>query len=165
MSYSIKINLIVAAAENNVIGDKNKMLWHLPNDLKFFKNKTMGHSVLMGRKTFDSLGKPLPERRNIIITRDKDYRHEDVDIANSVEEAISYCRDEREIFIIGGGQIYKTALPLANRIYMTRVHTKIDGSTTFPELDTAVWRKVSVEKHSKDDRHPYDYTFEVYDKI
>ena len=159
-----KITLIVAAAENNAIGKDNQMLWHLPNDFKYFKKNTLEHSVVMGRKTFVSIGKPLPERRNIILTRDMNYSHEDVDVANSVQEVLNYCRDEREIFIIGGAEIYKQTLPLADKILLTRVHTTIDGDAYFPALLDHEWKLVSAEKHEKDEKHAFDYTFEVYER-
>lgn len=162
----LKINLIVAAAENNAIGKDNKMPWHLPNDFKYFKKNTLEHSVVMGRKTFESIGKPLPERRNIILTRDMNYSsEEEVDIANSIQEIINYCRDEREIFIIGGAEVYKQALPIADKILLTRIHTSIDGDAFFPELLEHQWKLVSAEKHHKDEKHAFDYTFEVYEKI
>ena len=157
-----KITLIVAAAENNAIGKDNKMPWHLPNDFKYFKKNTLEHSVVMGRKTFESIGKPLPERRNIILTRDMNYTHEEVDVANSVQEVQNYCRDEREIFIIGGAEIYKQTLPLADKVLLTRVHTTINGDAYFPELLDHEWNLVSAEKHEKDEKHAFDYTFEVY---
>lgn len=160
-----KITLIVAAAENNAIGKDNQMLWHLPNDFKYFKKNTLEHSVVMGRKTYESIGKPLPERRNILLTRDLRYSNEDVDVANSIQEVINYCRDEREIFIIGGAEIYKQTLPLADKILLTRVHTSIDADAYFPELLDHQWKLVSAEKHEKDEKHAFDYTFEVYEKI
>ena len=160
-----KITLIVAAAENNAIGKDNKMLWHLPNDFKYFKKNTLEHSVVMGRKTFESIGRPLPERRNIILTRDLRYASEEVDVANSINEVMNYCRDEREIFIIGGAEIYKQTLPLASKVLLTRVHTFIDGDAYFPELLDHEWRLVSAEKHEKDEKHAFDYTFEVYERV
>lgn len=161
---NIIITLIAAAAENNVIGKDNKLIWHLPNDLKFFKKNTLDHSVVMGRKTFDSMGKALPNRRNIVITRDQNWMAPDVDVANSANEVLTYCRDEREIFIIGGAEIYNLFLPIANKIILTRVHTHIDGHAYFPAFDQSVWRKVSEERHEKDEKHAYAYTFEVYEK-
>lgn len=161
----LKITLIVAAAENNAIGKNNTMPWHLPNDFKYFKKNTLDHSVIMGRKTYESLGKPLPERRNIVLTRDLKYSNEDVDVANSIQEIFNYCRDEREIFIIGGAEIYKQTLGIANKILLTRVHTTVDGDAFFPELLDYQWKCVSAERHNKDDKHAFDYTFEVYEKI
>ena len=160
-----QITLIVAAAENNAIGKNNQMPWHLPNDFKYFKKNTLGHSVVMGRKTFESIGKPLIDRRNIILTRNLNYTHEDVDVANSVQEVLNYCRDEREIFIIGGAEIYKQTLPFANTVLLTRVHTNIDGDAYFPELLDHEWKLVRAERHEKDDKHAYNYTFEVYERI
>lgn len=162
---NIHITLIVAAAENNAIGKNNQMPWHLPNDFKYFKKNTLDHSIVMGRKTFESIGKPLPERRNIVLTRDMRYRNDEVDVANSLQEVINYCRDEREVFIIGGAEIFKQALPLADKILLTRVHASIDGDTFFPELPEYQWKLVSAEKHLKDEKHAFDYTFEVYEKI
>lgn len=162
-SYT-KITLIVAAAENNAIGKNNQMLWHLPNDFKYFKKQTLHHSVIMGRKTFESIGKPLPERRNIVITRNQDWTAKDVDVANSLDEVLKYCRDEREIFIIGGAEIYKQALPLASKVLLTRVHTSIDGDAYFPALDANIWKLTNSDKHRQDEKHAYDYTFEVFEK-
>ncbi|MFD1166710.1 dihydrofolate reductase [Sphingobacterium daejeonense] len=162
MSYP-KVTFIVAAAENNAIGKGNQMPWHLPNDFKYFKAKTMDHSIIMGRKTFESIGKPLPGRRNIIISRQPTLNIEDVDVANSLQDVINYCRDEREIFIIGGAEIFNQAMSMADEILLTRVHTNIEGADAFfPELPESDWELISQEKHNKDDKHQYDYTFEVY---
>ena len=162
MSYP-KVTFIVAAAENNAIGKGNQMPWHLPNDFKYFKAKTMDHSIIMGRKTFESIGKPLPGRRNIIISRQPTLNIEDVDVANSLQDVINYCRDEREIFIIGGAEIFNQAMPMADEILLTRVHTNIEGADAFfPELPESDWELISQEKHNKDDKHQYDYTFEEY---
>ena len=162
MSYP-KVTFIVAAAENKAIGKGNQMPWHLPNDFKYFKAKTMDHSIIMGRKTFESIGKPLPGRRNIIISRQPTLNIEDVDVANSLQDVINYCRDEREIFIIGGAEIFNQAMPMADEILLTRVHTNIeDADAFFPELPESDWELISQEKHNKDDKHQYDYTFEVY---
>lgn len=162
--YPVDISFVVAAAENNIIGDGKTMPWHLPNDLKFFKQKTLHHSVLMGRKTFQTLAKPLVDRRNIVITRNYNFKAEGVDVANSLEEAIGYCRDENEIFIIGGGEIYKEAMPIVDRIYLTRVHTEAEGSVSFPELPEKEWKRISAEDHPADEKHKYAYTFEVYER-
>lgn len=156
------ITLIVAASENNAIGINNQMPWHLPNDFKYFKRNTIDHSVLMGRKTFEAIGKALPDRRNIVITRNANFHGEDIDVANSIQEALLYCRDEREVFIIGGANIYQQALPLANKVLLTRVHTTIQGDAFFPELPAAEWDLVSSEAQQADDKHKFDYTFEVY---
>lgn len=164
MMSDLKITLIVAAAENNAIGKNNQMLWHLPDDFKYFKQHTLDHSVVMGRKTYESIGKPLPQRRNIILTRDLNWSAEDVDVANSLDEVLSYCRDEREIFVIGGAKIYQQVLPLAQKVLLTRVHTTLDGDAYFPKLPQTEWKKVSENKHPKDERHAYDFTFEVWER-
>ena len=156
------ITLIVAASENNAIGINNQMPWHLPNDFKYFKRNTIEHSVLMGRKTFESIGKALPDRRNIVITRNADFQGADIDVANSIQEALLYCRDEREVFIIGGANIYQQALPLANKVLLTRVHTTIQGDAFFPTLSSEDWEMISAEPHQADDKHAFNYTFEVY---
>ncbi|SJN30637.1 dihydrofolate reductase [Sphingobacterium sp. JB170] len=162
---NLKITLIVAASKNNAIGKDNKMLWHLPEDFKYFKRTTIGHSIIMGRKTFLSIGKPLPERRNIVLSRDLNFSNYDVDVANSVSEVLNYCRDEREIFIIGGAQLYEQTLPIAQKILLTRVHTEIQGDAYFPVLSPQEWKLTSSEKHPKDEKHAYDFTFEVWDRI
>ncbi|WDF67886.1 dihydrofolate reductase [Sphingobacterium oryzagri] len=162
---NLKIKLIVAAAENNAIGKDNQMLWHLPDDFKYFKNKTTAHSIVMGRKTFESMGKALPDRRNIVLTRNEEWSAEEVDVANSKNEVFSYCRDEREIYIIGGGHIYKQWLPEAQEVLLTRVHTTIDGDAYFPELPAAEWKKVDSLHHEADDRHKYAFTFETWERI
>jgi len=161
---NLKITLIVAASENNAIGKDNQMLWHLPDDFKYFKRNTVGHSIVMGRRTFESIGKALPERRNIVVTRNQDWVVEDVDVANSIDDVMKYCRDEREIYIIGGANLYKQTLPLAEKILLTRVHTVINGDAYFPELSEEEWRLSHQEYHAKDDRHAYDFTFEVWER-
>ncbi|NQD72146.1 dihydrofolate reductase [Sphingobacterium shayense] len=161
---TLKITLIVAASENNAIGKDNKMLWHLPDDFKYFKKHTTGHSIVMGRKTFLSIGKPLPERRNIVLSKDLTFNADDIDVANSISEVLTYCRDEREIFIIGGAQLYKQTLPLANKILLTRVHTEIQGDAYFPELNQKEWKLVNQENHLHDEKHAYDFTFEVWER-
>src|SRR5690606_33556446 len=161
---NLKITLIVAAAENNAIGKNNQMLWHLPDDFKYFKQHTLDHSVVMGRKTYESIGKPLPQRRNIVLTKDLNWSKEDIDVANSLDEVLTYCRDEREIFIIGGAKIYQQALPLAQKVLLTRVHSTLNGDAYFQELPPAEWKKVSEDRHVQDERHAYDFTFEVWER-
>ncbi|MBE8719493.1 dihydrofolate reductase [Sphingobacterium pedocola] len=162
---NLKLTLIVAAAENNAIGKGNKMPWHLPGDFKYFKKNTLDHSIVMGRKTFESIGKALPERRNIVITRDLNYKAKDIDVANSLEEVLTYCRDEREIFIIGGAEIYRQTLPLAQKVLLTRVHTTVDGDAFFPALIPTAWKLISSETYQKDEKHAFDYSFEVYERV
>ncbi len=158
----IKISLIVAAAQNNAIGLNNKMLWHLPNDLRFFKNKTWGLPLIMGRRTFESLGKALPGRTNIIITRNHGYTAPDAVVVNTLQAAIDEALklNSKEIFISGGGEIYKQALPLANTMYITRVAASPEADAFFPEFDDDKWIRIEERKFSKDDKHAFDYSFE-----
>jgi len=161
------INLVVAASENNVIGKDNKLLWRLPNDMAFFKNTTWGMPVIMGRKTYESLGKPLKGRTNIVITTNKEFAQgKGVIAANTIDAAVkeSEKTDARECYVIGGGEIYKLALPLAHRIYMTRVHTNIEGDTFFPLIDKKAWQIVSSTKFEADEKHAFAYSFEIWQR-
>lgn len=161
------ISFIVAASDNNAIGKDNHLMWNLPTDMKFFKNTTWGFPVIMGRKTFLELGsKALPGRQNIVITRQKNFKAEGVVVVNKLDDAIFVARegDTNEIFIIGGGEIYKEAMPKANRIYMTRVHATLQGDTYFPEIDSKKWNLVSSKKIAADDKHEYDFDIEVWEK-
>ncbi|MGK6351442.1 dihydrofolate reductase [Parapedobacter sp. DT-150] len=158
------VSAIVAAATNGAIGKDNQMLWHLPNDLRFFKRTTSGHPVIMGRKTFESLGKPLPNRRNIIITRQPDYAVAGAEVVHSLAAALERCTDEGAVFIVGGAEIYRQALPIIHRIYLTRVHTSVNGDAYFPKLDETEWTLVSAEDHAPDERHAYGYTFMLYER-
>jgi dihydrofolate reductase len=159
------ISLLVAADENNVIGKDNKLPWHLPSDLKYFKNLTWGMPILMGRKTFDSIGKPLPGRKTIVITRNKDWQHENVTTVHSLEEAIIKAKgfDVNEIFVIGGAEIFRSAFPDAKRIYLTRIHHRFDGDVFFPVLDNS-WKLVKEKKQSADEKNAYDHTFQVWER-
>lgn len=160
------MKLIVAKASNNVIGINNNLIWHLPNDLKHFKNLTTNHPIIMGRKTYESLGRPLPNRTNIIITRDQNYTDDNVLITHSLEEAIVEAKEINEdYFIIGGGEIYKQALRKADELYITEVHHDFEGDTYFPEIDEEVYEEVSRENHLKDEKHPYSYSFITYKRI
>jgi dihydrofolate reductase len=159
------ISLIVAAAENNAIGKNNQLLWKLPNDFKFFKNTTWGMPVVMGRKTYESLGKALPGRFNVVITRQADWKADDAVVVNSLEEALLKAKENntKEIFIIGGAEIYKQAIDtVANKIYLTRVHTQIDGDAYFPDVDTAKWEMSAIEDFTKDAQHDFDYSFQTW---
>lgn len=162
-----RISIIVAAAENNAIGKNNQLLWHLPNDLRFFKQTTTGFPIIMGRKTYESVGKPLPNRRNILITRQPDYQAEGVETVHSLDEAIALAtqQEANEIFIVGGAEIYREALPLTDRIYLTRVHAEIPGDTHFPEFDTGIWRQTAQEHRQADEKHAYSYSFMIYDRV
>jgi len=156
------ITLIAAAAENNALGKDNDLLWHLPNDFKRFKEITSGHHIIMGRKTFESFPKPLPNRTHIIITRQKEYLVENCIVVHSLEEAIAIAPKNEEVFIIGGAQIYELSIPLADKIDLTRVHTSLDADAFFPEFNTSEWNLVFSEKHFKDEKHQYNFTFETY---
>ena len=153
------LSLIVAVGENNEIGKKGRMPWHLPADLKHFKALTLGKPVIMGRKTFEAIGKPLPERRNIIVTRDPEYRVTGGEVAHTLTDALVLVAGTPEIMLIGGGELYREALPRAQRIYLTRVHSRFDADTFFPALDPNDWREVAREEHAADERNPFVYTF------
>lgn len=166
----MKVSLIVAVSQNGMIGKDNDLIWHLPKDMKFFKDTTLGHHVIMGRKNFESIPhkfRPLPNRTNIVITRQSDYKAEDSIVVNSVEESLKVAKSngENEAFIIGGGQIYKLALEanLIDKIYLTRIHHSFDGDTFFPELSSD-WEEIKREDCFKDDNHKYDYSFVVLEK-
>lgn len=160
------ITLIAAAAENNALGKNNEMIWHLPDDFKRFKKLTSGHDIILGRKTYESLDGPLPNRKHIIITRQKDYVQQ-VDsscctVVESIEEAIAKTNSSVENFVIGGGEIYKLALPLADKIELTRVHGSFEADAYFPEFDTVDWLLENEEYHPKDERHKIDFTYQTY---
>lgn len=162
------ISAIVAISENNAIGKDNQLPWHLPEDLKFFKRTTMGKPVLMGRKTFDSLGRPLPGRLNIVLSRGNVALPESVLLYHSLEEGIDKLKDSDsdEVFIIGGGQIFEEAMDLIDRLYITEVHTTIEGANAFfPDVDHSHWKLVWEEKHHADEKHQYDYTFKQYERV
>ena len=158
------ITLIAAAAQNNVIGNDNKLIWHLSDDLKHFKELTKGHCVIMGRKTFESMPKALPNRTNIVITRKHDYIAKDAIVVHSIHEALEKASDDKQPFIVGGGEIYSQSMLLSDRIELTRVHTELDGDAYFPQIDYKIWEEVSREKRFKDEKHDYDFTFIRYNK-
>lgn len=153
------VSAVVAISSNHAIGKNNELLWHLPADLKHFKQITSGHTVIMGRKTYDSIGRPLPNRRNIIITRKTDLQIPGVEVTNSVDEALQLCAQEAEVFIIGGAEIYKSALPLTNRIYLTTVQATYDADAYFPEIDRNEWAETEIEAHAPDEKNKLAYTF------
>ncbi len=160
------ISLIVAASENNAIGKDNQLLWSLPNDMKFFKNKTWATTVLMGRKTFEALNKDLPGRTNIVITRQPGWKAENVWVAKDLDDALKQAEKTNcnEIFIIGGGEIYKQSMDIADRIYMTRVHAKLEGDTFFPVIDEKKWQLVEQVDFAVDEKHVYSYSFQTWEK-
>jgi dihydrofolate reductase len=160
------ISLIVAASTNNAIGKNNQLLWHLPKDLKFFKNTTWGMPVIMGRKTFESVNKPLPGRINIVITRQVNWQAAGVLTANNIQDAFAKAAATncKEAFIIGGGQIYAEVLPIANNIYLTSVDAIIEGDTFFPSINKNEWNLVSSETNTVDEKHAYNFTFQLWQK-
>lgn len=160
------ITIIVAKSENHVIGNKNQLIWHLPNDLKRFKQLTSGHPIIMGRKTFESIGKPLPNRTNIVITRNKDWSSEGVLTVNSLEEAIQRGKEiHSDIFIIGGGNIYRQAMQRADALEVTEVHHEFEGDAFFPEINLEEWKEVFREKFPSDEKHAVDYSFVRFVKV
>lgn len=159
------ISFIVAMDENRVIGKDNQLPWRLPEDLKFFKRVTMGHPIAMGRKTHESIGRVLPGRENIVITRQDDYRSADCTVFHSVLDFVKYCNNQSdEIFIIGGAEIFKETFADADRLYLTLIHEEFTGDTFFPEFDPNKWKLVSSEQGIKDDKNPYDYEFLIYER-
>ena len=152
------ISIIVAIAENGVIGDKNALLWNIKEDMRRFRTTTMGHPVVMGRKTFESIGRPLPKRTNVVITRG-DSEFEGCLVAHSIEEAVKMFSPDEEVFIIGGAQIYKQALPLADKLYLTVVHRNYEGDTSFPEIDYSEWREVAREEFERGEEYDGAFTF------
>ena len=157
------LTVIVAVSENQVIGKDNDLIWDLSIDLKRFKTLTSGHHMIMGRKTFESFPKPLPNRTHIVITRQKNYRvPEGVVVVNSIEKAIEAVVNDEQPYIIGGGEIYKQALPYASTIELTRVHENFDGDTYFPEIDLNQWEEIKRERISKDEKHACDFSFITY---
>lgn len=153
------LSLVVAVARNGTIGREGGLPWSLPNDLKFFKEITLGKPVVMGRKTFESIGRPLPRRTNIVITRDRGYRAEGCVVVHSLEEALHAAGDAAEVMVAGGGALFREALPRADRVYLTRVHGDVEGDTHFPDLDAAEWRAVEERDMPADERHACAYTF------
>ena len=163
----MKLSMIVATAQNRVIGRDNALPWYLPNDLKYFKQTTLGKPVIMGRKTYESIGKPLPGRTNIVITRQTDYLPEGVKVVHSVAEArdlaesVCLIDGQEEAMIMGGAEIYTLALPDADRLYLTEVHADVDGDAYFPEYDKTEWQEISREDFSAEGPNPYNYSFVV----
>jgi len=161
------ISLLVAADEGNLIGKDNALPWHLPNDLRYFKNLTWGMPILMGRKTFDSIGKPLPGRTSIVITRNTEWQHEGVIIVHSIEAAVeaAAARGAREIFVIGGAEIFAASFPMAQRLYLTRVHHHFEGDAFLPPVDTNQWRLIRSRDCAPDEKNAYAHSFQVWEKM
>ena len=156
--------MIAAAAENNALGKDNDLVWHLPDDFKRFKRLTSGHHIIMGRKTFESFPKLLPDRTHVIITRKKDYSPENTIVVHSIEEALKVSKLDDQAFIIGGGEIYKMGMEHADRIELTRVHGEFEADTHFPEIDKSEWEIVKDQFHDKDEKHDYSFTYLTYER-
>jgi dihydrofolate reductase len=153
------LSIIVALSDNNVVGRENKLPWRLSADLKRLRAITMGHHLIMGRKTWESLGRPLPGRTNVVITSDRNYKAEGGVVVHSLHEAIRLSSQDPEGFIFGGGKVFKEALSMVDKIYMTRVHTKLDGDAFFPALDMNEWKEIEREDHKADEKNQFDYSF------
>lgn len=158
------VTLIVAVADSGVIGRNNTLPWHLPEDLKRFKRLTLGKPVVMGRKTFESIGKPLPGRQNIVVTRDPNYSGNGVTVVHGADDAVRAAAGAGEIMVIGGAELFRQFLPLAGRVHLTRVHGNVEGDVHWPALDDRQWRVVEREEYAADERHAYAMTFEVWEK-
>ncbi len=158
------VSLLAAVAENGVIGQGNRLPWHLPDDLKRFKSLTMGKPMLMGRRTFDSIGKALPGRTSLVLTRSREWSHPGALGVHSLAEALALARDPAELIVVGGAEVYRETLPRARRIYLTRVHARVPGDTFFPELDVREWRETMREEHPADARHAYPMSFCVLER-
>lgn len=159
-------SIIAAKSDNNVIGKDNDLVWHMPADLRFFKNKTKGHWVIMGRKTFESMNGPLPNRSHIIITRRPDYQAEGCYVTDSIEGAFKIAEQQKldDVFILGGAEIYAQTMNKADRMFVTEIKSTFEGDTFFPEIDTTYWKEVGRDEHEADDKNPYDYAFVEYRK-
>lgn len=156
------IIMIAAVAENNALGKNNDLLWHLPNDFKRFKAVTSGHYIIMGRKTFESFPKPLPNRTHVIITRQKDFQHDGCIVVDSIQKAIEVCPKNETIFVIGGGEIYSQSMAFADQLDITRVHHSFDADVYFPEINSEIWELTSETFNAKDEKHLFDYTFQTF---
>jgi len=158
------ISQIVAVSQNNVIGKEGGLPWKMPTDSAYFKAKTLGHHIVMGRRNYEAEGKALPGRVNIVLTRNRDFKINDGIVMQKLENAIEFARraGEKELFIVGGEEIYKLAMPFTDRIYLTRIHTKVKGDTYYPEPDWSDWKEISSERHKRDTVNPFDYDFLVF---
>ena len=159
------LSIVVAVGKNNIIGKENGLLWHLPNDLKHFRKITEGHTIIMGRKTFESIGRVLPNRRHIVLTRSSDLQVEGVEKASSIEEVLKLVENEEEAFVIGGGEIYRQFLPLVQRIYMTEVDIEKDADVFFPAIDSLEWKVVEEEPGVLDERNTIPHRFLILERV
>jgi dihydrofolate reductase len=157
--------MIAAVAENFALGKNNELVWHLPDDFKRFKQLTTNHFIIMGRKTFESFPKPLPNRTHIIITRQKDYSAEGCIVVDNLKDALTIVPKNEDAFIIGGGEIYNLAMPFTDVIELTKVHASFEADTFFPNIDSTIWELVASEYHPKDEKHLFDFTYETYRRI
>lgn len=168
MSYSsLTVNLVVAMSRNGVIGRNNQLPWRLPGDLAYFKSVTWGHPILMGRKTYESIGRPLPGRLNLVLTRSQQWRADGVTVVGNVEQGLSEAAgksDSGQLMVIGGENVYRQFLPLADRLFITLVDAEIEGDAHFPSVDWSNWQRTHTEPHSADERNPYEYAFDVYER-
>lgn len=159
------VTIVVAMGKNREIGKENQLLWHLPKDLKHFKDITSGHPVIMGRKTYESIGKPLPNRTNIVISRKNDWFEEGVLIVGSIKEALKFAQKiDENVFIIGGGNIYEQTMDFTNRLEVTLVDAELDADTYFPEIDPRIWQKIEEDCHPKDEKNQYDFCFQTFER-
>lgn len=160
------LSIIVAVAENNVIGKDNKLVWHVPEDLKRFKKLTTGHTIIMGRKTFESLGRVLPNRKHIVLSNDKSFKiyHENVQVLNDFKLLKEYIHSKEENFVIGGASIYKLLMPYAKKMYITRIHQEFQGDVYFPEIQEQEWKIVEIEKGVTDEKNIYEYDYVTYER-
>ena len=160
-----RIALIAAMAENGVIGRENRLPWRLPADLRRFKSVTMGKPVIMGRKTYESIGKPLPGRSNIVVTRDPDYRAQGCQVVHSLDQALEAGAGHAEVMVIGGAELYRQALGRAQRMYLTLVRAEVEGDTLFPDIEPQQWRELERESHRADEKNQYDYDFVILQRV
>lgn len=156
---------VVAISQNRVIGKDNQLIWHMPADLKHYKNVTMGHHMIMGRKTYESIGRPLPGRTTVIITRDKNYKAEGCIVVHSLDEALKVAANDNEPCIVGGGEIFRQAMDITDKIYLTIIHHDFEGDTFYPELDPAKWRLTKREDFQPDEKNKYPYSFCEYERV
>lgn len=161
---NMKVSLIVAMDKNRVIGKENDIPWRIPKDWEYVKQTTKGHPIILGRKNLESIGKALPYRRNIILTKQKDFTFNGCEIAHSIDDVFKLCKNEQEVFIFGGEQIYSMFLPYIEKIYMTKIHHEFEGDTFFPEVNVEEWNEVSVIKGVTNNKNPYEYYFHIYER-
>lgn len=158
------VSLVLAISENGVIGRTGGLPWHLPEDLHHFKSLTMGHTVVMGRKTFEAVGRPLRGRHTVVVTKDRAFQPEGVTVAHNIEDALGWGTGDEEIFVAGGADVYRQTLPYADRVYLTLVHARVEGDVDFAELDLSTWKLVEEQFHARDERHEYSFSIRVYSR-